>query len=162
MKVLRTDINTITVTWTPMNLTEARGFVTGYKITYSSVSRRRRSADTGTVTVNGRFQNSRSISGLDGLKKYGVTVAGITGVGVGSASKMTYEGWLPFIKLLECYIIFYFRFRSFKFWLRENKLWGNSWDHFWNIWCHSCPVSCCLCGSFGVLEDERKTGVRDM
>ena len=79
-----------------MNLTEARGFVTGYKITYSSVSRRRRSADPGTVTVLGRFQNSRSIPGLDELKKYGVTVAGITVVGVGSASKMTYEGWLPF------------------------------------------------------------------
>ncbi len=78
-----------------MNLTEARGFVTGYKITYSSVSRRRRSADPGTVTVLGRFQNSRSIV-IDGLKKYGVTVAGITVVGVGSASKMTYEGWLPF------------------------------------------------------------------
>ena len=91
LKVFRSDKTEVTVTWTPMNLTEARGYVTGYKITYSSLTRRRRSTDEKTAIAYGRFHNSYVITGLDAMKKYGVTVAGMTSAGVGTATDVKYD-----------------------------------------------------------------------
>ena len=92
MNVIRSDSKTITVSWTPLNFTEARGFIIGYQITYSTISRRRRSTDEKTVVVNDGNAHIFAISDLDPAKKYGVTIAGKTSQGFGILSKISYEG----------------------------------------------------------------------
>ena len=88
--VVRSDKNAITVTWIPLSLTEARGFITKYKISYSSLCRRRRRGTESSITVSGDSTQA-TITNLDARKKYGVKVAGITKGGTGPNSDIKYE-----------------------------------------------------------------------
>lgn len=92
VEAVRSGQTTLTVTWTPLNLTEAKSFLTGYLITYSTISRRRRSTDEQTKFVANRWANSVVLTGLDADKRYGVTIAGVSKQGNGISSKITYEG----------------------------------------------------------------------
>ena len=68
------------VTWQPLFLAEARGFVTQYRVSYWKVASGSLSALT--QTVPGR-ENSTIIIGLEPGKNYAVTVSASTSVGDG-------------------------------------------------------------------------------
>ena len=87
--VSRSNSNTLKVTWNGLNLTEARGFIDSYKISYSTLSRRR-SSTNGFVIVSGD-QTSGSIPDVDSNKKYGVSVAAQTKKGTGPYSIKVHE-----------------------------------------------------------------------
>ena len=70
------------VSWVPLNLVEARGFVRGYNITYtqanSAGTRRKRQAQTKQmVQVNGSASYA-IVGGLQPGVAYNVTVSGMT------------------------------------------------------------------------------------
>ena len=80
------------VSWVPLTLEEARGFITGYTVTYTAEEdeeRRRqlskRDHDGGSETVS-EDQSSVTISGLDPDTQYSVSVAAETAVGRGVVS----------------------------------------------------------------------------
>ena len=88
--VERTSPTTMLVSWTPLTLSEARGFVTHYTIAYTPVinSRRRQvSQDTTYQNVSADLSNE-TISRLDGSLAYSIQVSAgtITGQGVQSAA----------------------------------------------------------------------------
>ena len=68
------------VTWQPLSLAEARGFVTQYRVSYWQVASGSLSALTQAVL--GR-ENSTVIIGLEPGKNYAVTVSASTSVGDG-------------------------------------------------------------------------------
>ena len=76
----------MTVSWSPISLVEARGFPTGYIITYSSTSdERRRQVEGGTRTVSAD-ETSVTIDGLNSERQYAVSVAATTVAGAGDSS----------------------------------------------------------------------------
>ena len=78
MKVLRLNGTAMNVSWVPLNLVEARGFVQSYIITYqqaSSGSRRRRQVQTETVDGSA---SSAIVGGLQPGVAYEVSIAGRT------------------------------------------------------------------------------------
>ena len=84
MILVRSDDGTsIDVSWTPLTLREARGFITGYVVSYSTGSGRRRQDEEETLDD----ASSATITGLDPGTDYSVTVAGRTSAGVGPASE---------------------------------------------------------------------------
>ena len=104
--VSRYSSNTLKVTWNGLNLTQARGFIDSYKISYSTLSRRR-SSTNGFITVPGD-QTSASIPDVDSNKKYGVTVAAQTKKGTGPDSVKVSESGQHIIMLMyahKCIII---------------------------------------------------------
>ena len=76
------DGTSIDVSWTPLTLIEARGFITGYVVSYSTGSGRRQQADDVSIDAS-----SATITELDPGTGYSVTVAGRTSAGVGPASE---------------------------------------------------------------------------
>ena len=78
------------VSWSGISLVQARGFPTGYVITYSSSpstrGRRKRQEERGTITVSNE-ETSVNIDGLDTNRQYSVSVAATTVAGVGVASQ---------------------------------------------------------------------------
>ena len=63
------------MSWVPLTLVEARGFLQNYFFTYSRVGRARRKRQAGTVVEVSPDQSSVVISGLEAGANYGVTVA---------------------------------------------------------------------------------------
>ena len=102
-----TSLTDMDVSWVPLTLEEARGFITGYTVTYTAEEdeeRRRqlskRDHDSGSETVLGD-QSSVTISGLDPDAQYSVTVAAETAAGRGFVSvPVTAPS-----KLLQCYYV---------------------------------------------------------
>ena len=80
VKVIRLNGTAMNVSWSPLNLVEARGFVQSYIITYqqaSNVSRRRRQLQNMTQQVDGRA-SSAIVGGLEPGVAYEVSIAGMT------------------------------------------------------------------------------------
>ena len=78
MQVIRLNRTIMNVSWVPLNLVEARGFVQSYIITYqqaSSGSRRKRQVQT--QQVDGRA-SSAIVGGLEPGVAYEVSIAGRT------------------------------------------------------------------------------------
>ena len=95
--VARTSPTTIYVSWRPLTLSEARGFVTFYSIAYTPTpNSRRRQAPQDTMYVNASADSSSvTIQGLDGDLAYSVTVAGGTRAGIGISSNIVTVEVLP-------------------------------------------------------------------
>ena len=77
------------VSWSPISLVEARGFPTGYIVTYTSSPgkrrRKRQGSEGGTKTVS-KDETSVNIDELDSDRQYSVSVAATTAAGTGVAS----------------------------------------------------------------------------
>ena len=88
MMVDRTTPTSMDVSWRPLTLSEARGFVTFYSIAYTPTpNSRRRQASQDTMYVNASADSSSvTIQGLDGDLAYSVTVAAATTAGIGVES----------------------------------------------------------------------------
>ena len=88
VRAIRTSATVMIVSWRPLTLTEARGFVSHYTVTYSpqviSGGRKRQTAMTEVVT--GMDANMTSIDGLDPDIVYNVHVTATTGGGNGEIS----------------------------------------------------------------------------
>lgn len=84
----RTSPTTMEVSWRPLTLSEARGFVTFYSIAYTPTpNSRRRQAPQDTMYVNASADSSSvTIEGLDGDLAYTVTVTANTIAGSGVQS----------------------------------------------------------------------------
>ena len=83
----RINNTAIRVSWSPLTLTQARGFLTGYTITLTPISTSRKRQTNGAVTVMaGPTDTSRLVTGLNPTLHYSVTVAGRTSVGGGDDS----------------------------------------------------------------------------
>ena len=76
MEVIRLDDTAMNVSWVPLNLVEARGFVQGYIITYQQASSRRK-RQMQMVQVDGSASYA-IIGGLEPGVTYEVTVSGMT------------------------------------------------------------------------------------
>ena len=90
----RTTPTTMLVSWTPLTLSEARGFVTFYTVAYTPVlnSRRRQvSQDTMYMSVSAD-SSSVTIVGLDGSLAYSVPVSAGTRAGQGVQSTAQVAG----------------------------------------------------------------------
>lgn len=78
------------VTWMPISLEEARGFITNYTVTYepapSTGGLQKRDHDRSLVTVKGTMA---VISGLSPNLAYSVTVRANTAAGMGVVSEPT-------------------------------------------------------------------------
>ena len=83
----RTSPTTMDVSWRPLALFEARGFVTFYSIAYTSTPNSRRRQVSDTMYVNASADSSRvTILGLDGDLAYSVTLSAGTSAGTGVQS----------------------------------------------------------------------------
>ena len=85
----RTSPTTMVVSWRPLTLTEARGFVSHYTVTYSPQiipgGRKRQAAMM--VEVEGIDSNSTTITDLDPSTVYEVQLSASTGAGGGNFSE---------------------------------------------------------------------------
>ena len=89
--VERTSPTKMLVSWSPLTLSEARGFVTHYTIAYTPVvNSRRRQASQDTLYRNVSADSSSVIIvGLDGNLEYSVQVSAGTIAGQGVLSAAT-------------------------------------------------------------------------
>ena len=72
------------VTWVPLTLEQARGFITGYTIIATTTDELQKRQDSGTVSGNfPSFASSGTLGGLSREVAYGVVVVGNTVAGVG-------------------------------------------------------------------------------
>ena len=87
--VERTTPTTILVSWTPLTLSEARGFVTFYTVAYTPVlNSRRRQLSQDTMYMNVSADSSSiTIVGLYGSLAYSVQVSAGTRAGQGTLSQ---------------------------------------------------------------------------
>ena len=84
VEAVRINTTAMNVTWMPIPITESRGHIRQYTITYSPVNNRRR--QSGSVSVPGD-QDSVVIGGLSPHSSYSVRVAAATGGGMGNISE---------------------------------------------------------------------------
>ena len=88
VRVIRTSATVMMVSWQPLTLAEARGFISHYTVTYSpqmiSGGRKRQAAMTDVVS--GMDANMTTIDGLDPHTVYNVHVLATTGGGDGAIS----------------------------------------------------------------------------
>ena len=110
MTVDRTSPTTMVVSWRPLTLAEARGFISHYTVRYSpqiiSGGRKRQAAMM--VEVEGMDSNSTTITDLDPNTVYEVQLSASTGAGDGNFSEpiqatLFLEGTSP--QLLILYIV---------------------------------------------------------
>ena len=87
----------MTVSWRPLTLAEARGFVSHYTVSYSpapqTAGRKRQAAMT--EIVEGMDSSMVIIDGLDPDTAYQVQVSASTGAGVGAVSEPVVGDPLP-------------------------------------------------------------------
>ena len=81
--------NIMLVSWTPLTLSEARGFVTFYTVAYTPVlNSRRRQVSQDTMYMNVSADSSSvTVVGLDGSRAYSVQVLAGTRAGQGELSE---------------------------------------------------------------------------
>ena len=73
----------MTIRWSPLTLSQARGFVNYYVITYEPVGGGTRQLQT--TSINGTYV---VVSGLNAILAYSVAVSGHTSVGLGPSTTM--------------------------------------------------------------------------
>ena len=90
----RTTPTIMLVSWTPLTLSEARGFVTFYTVAYTPVlNSRRRQVSQDTMYINVSADSSSvTIVGLDGSLAYSVQVSAGTRAGQGVPSTAQVAG----------------------------------------------------------------------
>ena len=88
VRAIRTTATVIMVSWRPLTLAEARGFVSHYTVTYSPqiISGGRKRQVAMMEVVSGMDTNMTSIDGLDPDTVYNVQVSATTGGGDGVIS----------------------------------------------------------------------------
>ena len=79
-----TSLTDLEVSWVPLTLEEARGFIKSYTVTLTSDDRRRKRAEV-REEVSGD-QTSVSFDDLDSNREYSVSVAAVTAAGEGVSS----------------------------------------------------------------------------
>ena len=105
--VHRLNNTAISISWTPLNLTEARGIITGYSITYEPTRRQeKRSIQEQHTVMAGPDQQSYVIGNLEDGTTYCVSVAVVTEAGVGPVSDAVYEEGNPSHSLLCANIMY--------------------------------------------------------
>ena len=80
---------TISVTWTPLTLIEARGYIRYYSVSYTpnGSNGRKRQASLETIYFNvSNASTSATITGLEPSFTYNVQVAAATSAGIGAQS----------------------------------------------------------------------------
>ena len=88
-KRLSSDSSKLVVSWTPLSLTQARGFITEYTVTYNTIaSRRRRTSDT---IIHVDKDKSSVIIPVSKSKMYEVSVTCYTSLGAGPSSNKIKE-----------------------------------------------------------------------
>ena len=89
VSVKRISPTAMVVSWQPLTLTEARGFVSHYTVTYSPqiISGGRKKQVAMMVEVEGMDSNSTTITDLDPNTVYEVQVSASTGAGGGNFSE---------------------------------------------------------------------------
>ena len=75
----------MTITWSPLTLEQAQGFIIGYDISYQPTNSRKRQVLSVRAPGNG---NEFTIMGLDPALSYTASVSAATAVGVGPASPL--------------------------------------------------------------------------
>ena len=109
------SVSEMEVSWTSLTLEEARGFPTGYTVTYTSAApgdparRRRRDEESGMETVSAD-QTSVTLTGLDSERQYSVSVAASTSAGTGTSSN-------PIMSPSESTTIHFFTVKTCSSWL---------------------------------------------
>ena len=94
------------VSWQPLSLSEARGFVLFYTIAYTpSPNTRKRQANTMRVNASADAP-SRTIEGLDGNIDYNVVVSAGTRAGLGTQSTVIVVQ-VPGPSGKHCYMLVY-------------------------------------------------------
>lgn len=90
------------VSWVKLTLEEARGFVTGYTVTYDSLESRRRR--TVRIELVGAEESYKVVSGLEFTKSYSITVSARTlaGEGVASSPVIAQGEWIN-VHIAYCY-----------------------------------------------------------
>ena len=83
--VVRTGATTLSVSWEPLTLEEARGFIQSYDVTVERSDARRKRQGDGSMTVD-PGQSSVVIGGLDPTAQYSVSVAAVTNAGMGNTT----------------------------------------------------------------------------
>ena len=84
MNVTRPNAAVIVVSWIPLNLAEARGFISHYTVNYTT--KKRSPEDTMTQTVPGMDTNTTRIEGLYANTDYIVQVSATNGAGTSPLS----------------------------------------------------------------------------
>ena len=76
------------VSWTPLSLSEARGFITHYTVAYfpQPSSSKQQEPNTMYKNVSGSDSNQTTIDGLEASTDYGVQVSASTNAGSGHFS----------------------------------------------------------------------------
>ena len=75
------------VSWTPLSLSEARGFITHYTVAYFPQQSSSKQQEPNTIYKNvSSDSNQTTIDGLDGSTDYGVQVSASTNAGSGDFS----------------------------------------------------------------------------
>ena len=82
----RSNATVMIVSWIPLNLTEARGFISHYTVNYTLSTQKRRPEDAMTETVPGMDTNTTRIEGLDANTDYIVQVSATNGAGISPLS----------------------------------------------------------------------------
>ena len=87
LQIQRTSPSVITLSWSPLTLTEARGFVRNYTIIYYPAleTRKRQQPNMVSITVDGNV-TSRTINGLDETSAYSAQISANNGAGSGPLS----------------------------------------------------------------------------
>ena len=80
----RTSRTTITVSWIPLNLVEAQGFIRSYTVFYDPITSRKRKLSGGMKTVPGN-ESSTTVGGLQNTD-YNVSIVSSTVAGGGPRS----------------------------------------------------------------------------
>ena len=85
VRIIRPSATLMVVSWRPLTLAEAMGFVSHYTVTYSPqvISGRRKRQAAMTEVVSGMDSNIVSIDGLDTDTVYNIHVSATTGGGDG-------------------------------------------------------------------------------
>ena len=88
VRAIRTTATVMIVSWRPLTLAEARGFISHYTVTYSPqiISGGRKKQAAMTEVVSGMDTNAVTIDGLDPDTVYNIHVSATTGGGDGVIS----------------------------------------------------------------------------
>ena len=123
------------VSWTPLTLSEARGFVIFYTIAYTPIlSSRRRQVSQDTMYRNASADSaSVTIVGLDGSVAYSVQVSAGTRAGQGVQSAQSQAGGICYIAV---HIVFLYVLSSSSCSVCSE----------WNWWVFSCSNCWRCCG----------------
>ena len=85
--VIRLNLTAMKVSWTPINIVQARGFIS-FNVTYAAFIEHKTKRQTNSVTVAGD-QSNVVVGGLDPVLQYNVTIATQSGGGTSQCMHFT-------------------------------------------------------------------------